>query len=161
MNRHTQEVQAKHSKFTRIPDGPGKLKILSIAHQQNLCKKVVDDIEVTVHPLPTASVSFGQSREDVIREGDQVSTMFPMCIIHRDLITSLLSRLRSLSSFLEPRRSHLLTKGQSCHLRNGPTTPRRCLKRTPSAVLRAQPTAYTRRRKVSNKSTRFWQTLIY
>ncbi|KAG8886558.1 hypothetical protein FRB98_001250 [Tulasnella sp. 332] len=41
-----------------------------------MCKKVVDDIEVTVHPIPTGSVSSGQSREDIIREGDQATITF-------------------------------------------------------------------------------------
>ncbi|KAG9036801.1 hypothetical protein FRB95_007899 [Tulasnella sp. JGI-2019a] len=78
LNRHTQEVQAKQSKFTRIPDVPGTLKVLSIAHQQNMCKKVVDDIEVTVHAIPTASVSFGKSYEDIIREGEQATITFEL-----------------------------------------------------------------------------------
>lgn len=100
-----------HSKFTRVPDSPGTFKILSIAHQQNMCKKIVDDIEVAVHPIPKASVSLGEAREDVIREGDQVgyyATAHSHHLrIHVDAAHE--TRPRSPSTCLGPRhsRSHI------------------------------------------------------
>lgn len=73
LNRHTREATSTTSKFSRVPTEPGVFKVLSIAHQRNMCQTTVEGIEMEVHDIPAASVSKGGLTQDTIREGDQVS----------------------------------------------------------------------------------------
>lgn len=60
------------SKFSRVAVEPGVFKVLTIAHQRNMCQTQLDNLTMRVHQIPSARVSHGRSVQDHIREGDQV-----------------------------------------------------------------------------------------
>ncbi|KAG8897050.1 hypothetical protein FRB99_008481 [Tulasnella sp. 403] len=72
------KATSSNSKFSRVPIEPGIFKIMSIAHQRNMCQSNVDDLEMHVHAVPSARVSRGRKKQDVIREGDQAHITFEL-----------------------------------------------------------------------------------
>ena len=76
-NNKLSTTTSKSSKFSRLSDRPGEFKIVSIAHEKNHCKVVVDDIERTVHALPSASISAGREFIETVEEGQ--SSLSPFC----------------------------------------------------------------------------------
>ncbi|CAK5264964.1 unnamed protein product [Mycena citricolor] len=73
---HSQEV--KSSPFSMVQQQPGEFAINSIAHQQNMCKAVVTDLRIQVHPLPSAQVGHGKRVYQDIHEGDQAEILFTL-----------------------------------------------------------------------------------
>lgn len=43
-----------------------------------MCQAVIEDIEMTVHDIPSARVSHGKTVQDTIREGDQANITFDL-----------------------------------------------------------------------------------
>jgi len=68
---------SKTPKFSRVPVEPGLFKIVSVAHQSNMCQTNVEGIQVKVRPIPIAKVSHGKLRAEDLREGEQVN-LFPL-----------------------------------------------------------------------------------
>jgi len=64
---YTQETQ--QSPFAVAQQHPGEFTIMSIAHQQRMCKSTVADLRYTVHPLPSAQVGHGKRIYQDIHEG--------------------------------------------------------------------------------------------
>ncbi|KAJ7235870.1 hypothetical protein B0H12DRAFT_1204558 [Mycena haematopus] len=70
--------EAKTSPFSLIQQRPGEFIITSIAHQQKMCKAVVTDLRLNVHPLPSAQVGHGKRIYQDIHEGDQAEILFTL-----------------------------------------------------------------------------------
>jgi nucleoporin POM152 len=64
---YTQE--AKASPFSLVQQQPGEFAIVSVAHQQQMCKTAVTDLRYVVHPLPSAQVGHGKKVLQDIHEG--------------------------------------------------------------------------------------------
>ncbi|KAK4053560.1 hypothetical protein OIV83_001728 [Microbotryomycetes sp. JL201] len=72
--QHTVPLQS--SKFSRLAAEPGKFKILTVGHGQDQCRSNNVNLIKHVHPIPTASVSTGDSFIVDIREGEQTEIVF-------------------------------------------------------------------------------------
>ncbi|KAF7339349.1 hypothetical protein MSAN_02148700 [Mycena sanguinolenta] len=70
--------EAKTSPFSLIQQQPGEFTITSIAHQQKMCKAVITDLRLNVHPLPSAQVGHGKRIYQDIHEGDQAEIVFTL-----------------------------------------------------------------------------------
>ncbi|KAJ7446510.1 hypothetical protein B0H11DRAFT_1879516 [Mycena galericulata] len=70
--------EAKVSPFSLVQQQPGEFTITSIAHQQKMCKAVVTDLRMHVHPLPSAQVGHGKRIYQDIHEGDQAEIAFTL-----------------------------------------------------------------------------------
>ncbi|KAG9019121.1 hypothetical protein FRB90_006189 [Tulasnella sp. 427] len=77
-NGKVREATSSFSKFSRVAVHEGTFKVLTIAHQRNMCQTQLENLEMTVHPIPSAKVSHGNAVEDNIREGDQASISFEL-----------------------------------------------------------------------------------
>ncbi|SGY16728.1 BQ5605_C012g06967 [Microbotryum silenes-dioicae] len=64
------------SKFSRLASAPGTFKIISVGHENDQCRSNDVDLYKKIHPIPTASVSEGDSIVVDIREGDQTEIVF-------------------------------------------------------------------------------------
>ncbi|MBW0477738.1 hypothetical protein O181_017453 [Austropuccinia psidii MF-1] len=62
-------------KFSRLAQEPGVFKIISIAHQEDLCTAKVE-LEAVIKPIPTVKISSGRNYIEDIREGDQSEIIF-------------------------------------------------------------------------------------
>jgi len=69
---------SKQSQFSRVAGAPGEFSIVSLAHQQNFCQTAVNDVNMNIHPLPSAQVSNGRKIIENIREGDQAEILFTL-----------------------------------------------------------------------------------
>ncbi|KAJ7161436.1 hypothetical protein C8R43DRAFT_1095699 [Mycena crocata] len=78
INGKTHSEEAKVSPFSLIQQQPGEFTITSIAHQQKMCKAVVTDLRMHVHPLPSAQVGHGKRIYQSIHEGDQAEILFTL-----------------------------------------------------------------------------------
>ncbi|KAJ7727833.1 hypothetical protein DFH07DRAFT_970045 [Mycena maculata] len=78
INGKAHSEEAKVSPFSLIQQQPGEFTITSIAHQQKMCKAVVTDLRMTVHPLPSAQVGHGKRIYQDIHEGDQAEIAFTL-----------------------------------------------------------------------------------
>ncbi|KAJ7103382.1 hypothetical protein B0H15DRAFT_874861 [Mycena belliarum] len=78
INGKAYSEEAKLSPFSLIQQQPGEFTITSIAHQQKMCKAVVTDLRVNVHPLPSAQVGHGKRIYQDIHEGDQAEILFTL-----------------------------------------------------------------------------------
>ncbi|KAJ7786467.1 hypothetical protein B0H16DRAFT_1657755 [Mycena metata] len=78
INGKAHSEEAKVSPFSLIQQQPGEFTITSIAHQQKMCKAVVTDLRLTVHPLPAAQVGHGKRIYQDIHEGDQAEIVFTL-----------------------------------------------------------------------------------
>ncbi|KAF9074850.1 hypothetical protein BDP27DRAFT_1415766 [Rhodocollybia butyracea] len=72
----TQEV--KMSPFSLLQQQPGEVSFTSIAHQQQMCKATIPNLNFTVHPLPSARVGHGKRILQDIHEGDQAEIIFEL-----------------------------------------------------------------------------------
>ncbi|KIJ66251.1 hypothetical protein HYDPIDRAFT_86511 [Hydnomerulius pinastri MD-312] len=73
---YTQE--AKTSPFSIVQQQSGEFTVTSIAHQQKMCKAAVTNLQMTVHPLPSAQVGHGKRIFQDIHEGDQAEILFTL-----------------------------------------------------------------------------------
>ncbi|KIL71448.1 hypothetical protein M378DRAFT_182877 [Amanita muscaria Koide BX008] len=73
---YTQEV--KVSPFSLLQQQAGEFAITSIAHQQKMCRASVTDLQLHVHPLPSAQVGHGKRIYQDIHEGDQAEILFTL-----------------------------------------------------------------------------------
>ncbi|KAF8634926.1 hypothetical protein AX15_000665 [Amanita polypyramis BW_CC] len=73
---YTQDV--KTSPFPLLQQRPGEFAIISIAHQQKMCKASVTDLHLHIHPLPSAQVGHGKRVYEDIHEGDQAEIVFTL-----------------------------------------------------------------------------------
>ncbi|KAJ7170021.1 hypothetical protein C8R46DRAFT_1162713 [Mycena filopes] len=78
INGKAHSEEAKVSPFSLIQQQPGEFTITSIAHQQKMCKAVVTDLRLNVHPLPAAQVGHGKRIYQDIHEGDQAEIVFTL-----------------------------------------------------------------------------------
>ncbi|KAJ7361595.1 hypothetical protein DFH08DRAFT_768660 [Mycena albidolilacea] len=78
INGKVYSEEAKTSPFSLIQQQPGEFTITSIAHQQKMCKAVVTDLRLNVHPLPSAQVGHGKRIYQDIHEGDQAEILFTL-----------------------------------------------------------------------------------
>ncbi|KAJ6604793.1 hypothetical protein DFH09DRAFT_1242695 [Mycena vulgaris] len=78
INGKAYSEEAKVSPFSLIQQQPGEFTITSIAHQQKMCKAVVTDLRINVHPLPSAQVGHGKRIYQDIHEGDQAEILFTL-----------------------------------------------------------------------------------
>ncbi|WRT65773.1 uncharacterized protein IL334_002722 [Kwoniella shivajii] len=62
------KVTSSASRFSRFAEEKGVFEVKSVALKDNQCKRQVEGMKRTVHPLPKASVVEG---EDSLREGDE------------------------------------------------------------------------------------------
>ncbi|KAM0788621.1 hypothetical protein ACM66B_001740 [Microbotryomycetes sp. NB124-2] len=69
-------VPLQSSKFSRLAAEPGQFRILTVGHGQDQCRSNNVDLVKNVHPIPTASVSTGDSFMVDIREGEQTEIVF-------------------------------------------------------------------------------------
>ncbi|TIC07017.1 hypothetical protein E3Q14_04371 [Wallemia mellicola] len=74
-NGKPQVVKTKSSNFNRIAEDEGLFAITEVSHHSQQCPTNVD-IKRIVHPLPSASVSEGNTYIEDIREGDQAEIKF-------------------------------------------------------------------------------------
>ncbi|KAK4050941.1 hypothetical protein OIO90_004917 [Microbotryomycetes sp. JL221] len=72
--KHTVPLQS--SKFSRLAAEPGEFKILTVGHGQDQCRANNVNLVKHVHPIPTASVSTGDSFVVDLREGEQTEIVF-------------------------------------------------------------------------------------
>lgn len=77
-NGKVREATSSFSKFSRVAVEPGLFKVLTIAHQRNMCQTELENLSMRVHQIPSARVSHGRSVEDNIREGDQATISFEL-----------------------------------------------------------------------------------
>ncbi|KAJ7925924.1 hypothetical protein B0H13DRAFT_1973892 [Mycena leptocephala] len=78
INGKAHSEEAKVSPFSLIQQQPGEFTITSIAHQQKMCKAVVTDLRLHVHPVPSAQVGHGKRIYQDIHEGDQAEIVFTL-----------------------------------------------------------------------------------
>ncbi|KAJ6503388.1 hypothetical protein C8R47DRAFT_1105937 [Mycena vitilis] len=78
INGKAHSEEAKVSPFSLVQQQPGEFTITSIAHQQKMCKAVVTDLRLNVHPLPSAQVGHGKRIYQDIHEGDQAEILFTL-----------------------------------------------------------------------------------
>jgi hypothetical protein len=78
INGKAYSEEAKVSPFSLIQSVAGEFTINSIAHQQKMCKAVVTDLRINVHPLPSAQVGHGKRIYQDIHEGDQAEILFTL-----------------------------------------------------------------------------------
>ncbi|KAJ7110070.1 hypothetical protein C8R44DRAFT_271693 [Mycena epipterygia] len=78
INGKAHSEEAKISPFSLIQQQPGEFTVTSIAHQQKMCKAVVTDLRINVHPLPSAQVGHGKRIYQDIHEGDQAEIVFTL-----------------------------------------------------------------------------------
>ena len=64
---YTQE--AKTSPWSIVQQQSGEFIVSSVAHQQRMCKAVVANLRMHIHPLPSAQVGHGKRIYQDIREG--------------------------------------------------------------------------------------------
>ncbi|KAG6337069.1 hypothetical protein ID866_2022 [Astraeus odoratus] len=69
---------AKVSPFSIVQQQSGEFTITSIAHQQKMCKAAITNLQMTVHPLPSAQVGHGKRIYQDIHEGDQAEILFTL-----------------------------------------------------------------------------------
>ncbi|TIA87288.1 hypothetical protein E3P99_03255 [Wallemia hederae] len=88
-------AKSKTSLFSRVAEEEGLFRITEVSHHSQQCPSTVD-IRRYVHPLPSASVSEGDTYIEDIREGDQAEIKFsfigtpPFTFTYevRDILTS-------------------------------------------------------------------------
>lgn len=68
-------VKSKASLFSRVAEEEGRFAITEVSHHSQQCPSAVD-IRRIVHPIPSASVSEGDTYIEDIREGDQAEIRF-------------------------------------------------------------------------------------
>ncbi|KAF7347718.1 hypothetical protein MVEN_01529000 [Mycena venus] len=78
INGKVYSEEAKTSPFSIQQQQSGEFTITSIAHQQKMCKAVVTDLRLNVHPLPSAQVGHGKRIYQDIHEGDQAEIVFTL-----------------------------------------------------------------------------------
>ncbi|KAL4070659.1 hypothetical protein J3A83DRAFT_4372847 [Scleroderma citrinum] len=78
INGKSYTQDAKVSPFSIIQHQSGEFTITSIAHQQKMCKAVITNLQMTIHPLPSAQVGHGQRVYQDIHEGDQAEIVFTL-----------------------------------------------------------------------------------
>ncbi|WVQ93493.1 hypothetical protein IAU59_000567 [Kwoniella sp. CBS 9459] len=64
----THKVSSSASRFSRFAEEKGTFEVRSVALRDNQCKRQVEGLVRTVHPLPSAKIVEG---EDSLREGDE------------------------------------------------------------------------------------------
>ncbi|TIB58503.1 hypothetical protein E3P78_03893 [Wallemia ichthyophaga] len=71
----TNTVKSRSALFSRVAEEEGRFAITEVSHHSQRCPSAVD-IRRSVHPLPAASVSEGDTYIEDIREGDQAEIRF-------------------------------------------------------------------------------------
>ncbi|KAI6031464.1 hypothetical protein BKA83DRAFT_26692 [Pisolithus microcarpus] len=69
---------AKASPFSILQQQSGDFTISSIAHQHKMCKAAITNLQMTIHPLPSALVGHGRRIYQDIHEGDQAEIVFTL-----------------------------------------------------------------------------------
>lgn len=69
---------AKVSPFSILQQQSGDFTITSIAHQHKMCKAAITNLQMTIHPLPSALVGHGKRIYQDIHEGDQAEIVFTL-----------------------------------------------------------------------------------
>jgi nucleoporin POM152 len=88
INGKSYSQEAKVSPFSVAQLQPGLFTVISIAHQQKMCKAVVTDLRFQVHDLPSAQVGHGkkilqdihEGMNDLFTEQHSADWLFPCCL---------------------------------------------------------------------------------
>ena len=72
INGKSYTQDAKVSPFSIIQHQSGEFTVTSIAHQQKMCKAAITNLQMTIHPLPSAQVGHGKRIYQDIHEGSSV-----------------------------------------------------------------------------------------
>lgn len=69
LNNEYQEEIVRQSLFSWTQQNVGNFSIKSISHQGNMCRTPINNLNLYIHPLPSAQVAAGKDQFENINEG--------------------------------------------------------------------------------------------